>query len=120
MTQKPTYEDLEKQTIDLQKKALRFRYAEQALHAMEVRYRRLIKAVTDYVFTVHLKDGRPVETIHAPSCIPVTGYAPEDFVADPYLWLMMVHEEDRFMVQEYTRHILLGQDLPPIEHRIIR
>jgi PAS domain S-box-containing protein len=120
MTQKPTYEDLEKQIINLQKKALRVRYAEQALNAMEVRYHRLIKAVTDYVFTVHLKDGRPEETIHAPSCIPVTGYSPEDFMADPYLWLMMVHEEDRFMVQEYTRKILLGHDLPPIEHRIIR
>ena len=60
MRQKSPYEDLEKQVIDLQKKALRSRYAEQALHAMEARYRRLINAVTDYVFTVHLKDGRPV------------------------------------------------------------
>jgi PAS domain S-box-containing protein len=120
MTRKPTYEDLEKQIIDLQKKALRSSFAEQALRAMEVRYRRLIKAVTDYVYTVHLKDGLPVETIHAPSCISVTGYSPEDFVADPYLWLMMVHEEDRLKVQEYTRQILRGQDLPPIEHRIIR
>jgi PAS domain S-box-containing protein len=120
MAQKPTYEDLENKIIELQKKALRAGFAEKALHAMEKRYRRLIDAVTDYVFTVRLKDGRPVETIHAPSCISVTGYAPEDFIADPYLWLMMVYEEDRFIVQEHTRQILLGQDLPPIEHRITR
>ncbi|MBN1849178.1 MAG: PAS domain S-box protein [Deltaproteobacteria bacterium] len=120
MAQKPDYEDLGEKITELRKKPLGAGSAEKALHAMEERYRRLIEAVTDYVFTVRLKYGQPVETIHAPSCISVTGYSPEDFVSDPYLWLMMVHEEDRLKIQEYTRQILSGQDLPPIEHRIIR
>ena len=97
------------------------RSAKNAISELEDRYNRLMAAVTDYVYTVRLdKDGRPIETLHAPSCIPVTGYTPEDFAADPYLWLKMVHEEDHFVVQAHIKQVLEGQDMPPIEHRIIR
>jgi len=94
--------------------------ADKALLESEERYRRITEAVTDYVFAVHLKDGHPVETVHSPTCFAVTGYTPEDFASDPQLWLRMVHEEDRDVVQHQAKQVLLGQDVQPIEHRILR
>jgi PAS domain S-box-containing protein len=96
------------------------RRVEQALHQSEERYRRITEAVTDYIFTVRIEDGHPVETVHSPACVAVTGYTPEDFAADPHLWLRMVHEEDREAVQDRIAQVLLGQAVQPLEHRIFR
>ena len=94
--------------------------AEEALRESEERYRRITEAVTDYIFTVRIEDGHPVETVHGPACVAVTGYTPEEFASDPHLWIRMVHEEDRGAVQEQARRVLLGQGVQPIEHRILR
>ncbi len=93
---------------------------EAALRASEERYRRITKTVTDYIFTVRVVDGRAVETIHGPTCVAVTGYAPEEYSSDPYLWFRMVFDEDRAAVQDQANRILSGQDTAPIEHRIVR
>ena len=93
---------------------------ERAVRESEERYRRITEATTDYIFTVRVKDGHPVETVHSPACVAVTGYTPEDFASDPYLWIRMVHEEDRQSVQEQAGGILSRQHMPPIEHRILR
>jgi two-component system cell cycle sensor histidine kinase/response regulator CckA len=93
---------------------------EEALHESEERYRRITGAVTDYIFTVRIEDGHPVETVHGPACIAVTGYPPEEYAYDTYLWFRMVHEEDRAAVQEQARRLILGQDSQPLEHRILR
>jgi PAS domain S-box-containing protein len=94
--------------------------AQKALQAREERYRRMTEAVTDYVFTVRTQNGSPVETIHGSACEPITGYTPEEFKANPYLWIQMVHEDDREAVTEHTAQILSGKEVGPIEHRIIR
>jgi PAS domain S-box-containing protein len=94
--------------------------AEEALRERENRFRRMAEAVTDYVFTVRTKDGRPVETIHGSACVAVTGYGAEDFKANPYLWIQMVHEEDRKAVGEHSAQILAGVEVGPLEHRIVR
>jgi two-component system cell cycle sensor histidine kinase/response regulator CckA len=94
--------------------------AEEALRKSEERYRRITAAVTDYIFTVYTENGHPVETVHGPACIAVTGYTPEEYASDPYLWFCMVHEEDRSAVQGQATQVLLGQDTQPIEHRIWR
>ncbi len=84
------------------------------------RYQRIIEAVTDYVYTVQIENGCPVKTLHNSASVAVTGYSPEDFAADPHLWLMMVVEEDRATVQEQMARVRQGQDVREIEHRIIR
>jgi len=94
--------------------------AEEALRERENRYRRMTEAVTDYVFTVRTEDGRPMETIHGSACLAVTGYEAEDFKVNPYLWIQMVHEEDRNAVEGHTAKILAGAEVGPLEHRIVR
>ncbi len=94
--------------------------AKQALRESEERYQRITQAVTDYIFTVRVQDGRPVETIHGPACVAVTGYTSEDYRANPSLWIQMVHERDRGAVEEHAAQILAGIKVKPLEHRIIR
>ena len=120
MTDKPTYEELEQEVKELKREALQFERAKEVLRESEERYRRITKAVTDYVFRVHIENGRPVDTVHGPGCVAVTGYSPEDFASDPYLWIRMVHEEDRIVVLEQAKQVLMGQNVTPIEHRIRR
>ena len=93
--------------------------AEEALRRSEERYRRLLGSVTDYVYSVELQDGRPVVTTHGPGCVPVTGYTPEDYCADPNLWYRMIYEDDRRAVVEQADRVLLGEGVLPLEHRII-
>ena len=93
---------------------------EEALRESEQRYRHITHAITDYIYTVRMDDGHPVETIHGPACVAVTGYTEEDFKANPNLWIQMVHEEDRRSVQEQAVQILSGAKVGPIEHRIFR
>jgi PAS domain S-box-containing protein len=88
-------------------------------HEVQSRYQRLLKSVTDYVYSVTVKDGKPASTSHGPGCTAVTGYTPEEFEADPYLWLHMVHAGDRAAVLARADQILAGEVPPPLEHRII-
>ncbi len=92
----------------------------EALRESEERYRRITEAVTDYIYTVRVEDGQPVETTHGAACVAVTGYASEEFAANPYLWLSMVDERDQPVVLEQARHVLAGEAVESLEHRITR
>ena len=94
--------------------------AEEALRESEQRYRHITHATTDYIYTVRMEEGHPVETIHGPACVAVTGYTEEDFKANPNLWIQMVHEDDRKLVEAQAVQILSGAKVEPIEHRIFR
>ena len=94
--------------------------AEKALQESEARYRRITEGLTDYQYTVLIENGHAVKTTQSPACVAVTGYKAAEFVANPYLWIQMVHPDDREFVTEHVRQILAGNDVPPMEHRIIR
>jgi PAS domain S-box-containing protein len=94
--------------------------AEYALHESDERYQRIIQAVTDYIYTVRVENGRAVETIHGPACIAVTGYTSEEFKHDTYLWIHMVHEDDREAVRLQAERILSGNPAVALEHRIMK
>ncbi len=96
------------------------RQTQLALQESNERDKHICETVTDYVFTVRIKDGQPIETKHGPMCIAVTGYTAEELAADPNLWIKMVHEEDRRLVREKVSFILKGLKINPFEHRIIR
>ncbi|GJQ64590.1 MAG: hypothetical protein SCALA702_36430 [Melioribacteraceae bacterium] len=85
----------------------------------EDRYSRLIDYLTDYVYTVKIWDGEVVETEHGPGCYSVTGYYSDDYREDPKLWYRMVHEDDKEAVLEQANKALAGEEVNPLEHRII-
>ncbi len=63
----------------------RRRAAEDALKESEQRYRRLLDSVTDYIYTVRTDNS--AATFHGSACLAVTGYGPEEYAADPLLWM---------------------------------
>ncbi|MGA9405726.1 MAG: PAS domain-containing protein, partial [Bacteroidota bacterium] len=86
---------------------------------IEQRYAKLINYLTDYIYTVTIKDGIVVDTFHGPGCVSVTGYTSDDYKKDPQLWYRMVHHKDREKVLEQARLALAGKEASPLEHRII-
>jgi len=96
------------------------RHTQLRLQETEERDNFICETVTDYVFTVRLKDGNTVETSHGPTCVAVTGYSPEEFAADPDLWIKIVHEQDQALVRQYAALVLSGKRVNPFEHRIVR
>lgn len=117
---KPIYAELEQIVTELKEKVLENEEAEEAVRESEERFRRISEAVMDYLFCVRIENGRPVETVHGTNCVSVTGHTPEDFKSNPYLWIQMVHKDDKALVLEQARSVLLGLDSQPIEHRILR
>lgn len=90
----------------------------EQLRGSETRYRRLLESVISYVYTVTFKNGLPDATVHGPGCEAVTGFTPEDYATDFYLWYQMVHDDDRPLVVEVGQRIL-HESLPiSLEHRI--
>ncbi|HNX97679.1 MAG TPA: PAS domain S-box protein, partial [Candidatus Aminicenantes bacterium] len=96
------------------------RAALEALKQSEDRYRQLLGAITDYIYTVEVKNGAAVNTVHGPGAEGVTGFTVADFAADPYLWFRMVHPDDREWVTRQANDWLAGKGQPAIEHRIVR
>ena len=91
----------------------------KALRQSEERFRTLVESVTDYTYRVTVQDGRVVETTHGPGCLGVTGYPPEEFLADPELWFRISHPEDQAAVLDPAAKLSSGRKAPPLEHRII-
>jgi PAS domain S-box-containing protein len=83
------------------------------------RSKRLLKYLTDYIYTVKIKDGKVVGTYHGAGCFSVTGYKSSDYTKNPDLWISMVHEDDRELVVEQSDSALIGENVKPIEHRIL-
>ncbi len=93
---------------------------EKALKESEGRYKSMVSAVTAYTYSVDLSQVGAISTQHSTGCIPVTGYNPEDYESDPYLWYKMIYPDDKMIVDNSIKEILAGHKVPPIEHRVIR
>ena len=93
--------------------------AHDLLRDRERRYRQLFAAVTSYAYTVNVENSVSVSTSHGDGCMAVTGYQPEDYEADPDLWMNMIHPDDLDMVLSQVANVLKGEQVLPIEHRIL-
>jgi len=94
--------------------------AEEELRESEERYKIILDAITSYVYSVSIENGKPVETIHDIRCIAITGYSPDDYYNDPNLWINIVPEEDRDLVKKQIDQVFSQKETTAIEHRIIR
>jgi len=110
---------LRRRVAELKTLCAHCRAAEEAARHSEERYRRLLESVTDYIYTVTVRDGEAVATSHGPGCLAVTGYSAEEYRQNPLLWLSMVPEDDRPAVLAQSQSVLSGADASPLEHRIV-
>jgi PAS domain S-box-containing protein len=89
------------------------------LRQSEKRFRSLVQNINEYIYFVDYCGDHPVLFFHSPQSVNVTGYTPEEYQAQPGIWLSMIHDEDRKAVLDYLAGVRSGNCLPPIEHRII-
>jgi PAS domain S-box-containing protein len=106
-------------TFGISRDVTELKRAEEALRESEARYRELLTTITDYIYTVWIKDGVQVGTTYGKGCIAVTGYLPEDFAAEPYLWHRIVHPDDQALVDGNILRVKRGEVPGQIEYRII-
>jgi sigma-B regulation protein RsbU (phosphoserine phosphatase) len=108
----------QKQYLALVHDSTERKQAEEALQKSEARYKSLVAAVTDYIYTVEVREGQAVKTVHGAGCIAVTGYTPEEYEADPLLWYRMIVADDRDTVVAQAARVITGEAVP-LEHRIV-
>jgi PAS domain S-box-containing protein len=84
---------------------------EKDLRESEERFRRLSENAIDVIYRYRLKPDAGFEYV-SPATVKLTGYAPEEYYADPLLARKIVHPEDR---DQYRQHFsspeLLGAPL---------
>jgi len=115
---KQSYDAVMRTNEELQREVKRRIQTESDLRASEQRYRQLLGAVTTYTYSVEIDQGVPASTQHSLGCQAATGYAPEEYAANRYLWMAMVYPDDREMVEGHIARILKGENMPPLVHRI--
>jgi PAS domain S-box-containing protein len=94
--------------------------ASQASLEQESRYHQLRETIADYHYHVLVDEGRIVEKRHGAKCSEITGYRPEEYAANAGLWIDLVHEDDRSVVEQQIGQVLLGEQPAAIEYRICR
>jgi PAS domain S-box-containing protein len=62
-------------------------------------FRLLTEHADEIVYRMRLKPEQRFEYV-SPSAAAITGYTPEEYYADPYLWLKIVHPDDRHMLEK--------------------
>ena len=83
--------------------------AEQALRESDERYRLILSNVDEIVYVVGIENGNPLESraqFVSEGVERIAGYAVEDFLRDPGLWLRAIHPDDLSAVEQATRRIL--------------
>lgn len=83
------------------------------------RYEHLTAAAKAFIFTVIVKGGHAVYTIHYPGVFGITGYTEEEYASQPLLWFNMIYPEDKDVVLQQITQLLRGKTPPPIKHRIL-
>uniref|UniRef100_A0A831UB69 histidine kinase n=1 Tax=Geobacter metallireducens TaxID=28232 RepID=A0A831UB69_GEOME len=90
--------------------------AEKALRESEERYRIVADYSADWDFWIG-PDGALIYV--SPACLDVTGYAPEEFYADPGLNGAIVHPDDREMMARHNEEALVSCEKNAMELRIV-
>jgi len=93
------------------------RRLEEALKASEMRFRRIAENAQDLIYRMSLPDGK-YEYV-SPASVAITGYAPDEFYANPLLIRKVIHPDwSDFFSQEWEN--LKRGEMPPVyEFKII-
>ena len=84
---------------DLDKSEEQRKHVEAKLHGMEERFRELVENAHDIVYRYRLVAPQGLEYV-SPAVTSLTGYTPDEFYADPKLFLKMAHPDDREQVSQ--------------------
>jgi len=85
----------------------------------ESRFRDLVNEVPEYLYSIEFSKGKISNTFHSANCQEITGYSPNEYAENQYLWIKMIHKDDRARVLEFIQCLQQPLYCKSIEHRII-
>src|SRR3990172_241440 len=92
------------------------REAETRLAEAEARYRSLVEQVPAVVYA----DDGELTTYVSPQIHEILGVTPEGYIADPDMWMEMVHPDDRELVRAQSEAFLRGEGGDLSDYRMVR
>jgi len=92
------------------------RDAEARLAEAEARYRSLVEQIPAVVYA----DEGKVTTYVSPQILEILGVTPEEYMADPEMWIRMVHPDDRAIVQAESDAFIAGEGGDLTDYRMVR
>ncbi len=120
MSEKPTYEELEKRILDLEAEILEVRQSEESIRDREARLRSMANQVPEmlYQFVMH-RDGTYSVPYFNDRVYQFTGYKPEEIVKDPYVMGKTLHPDDVGILQEKISQSVKNLSEISVEYRLI-
>ncbi|MGH2653453.1 MAG: EAL domain-containing protein [Actinomycetota bacterium] len=101
-------------------------HAQEALRESEERYRTIVEYVPVVVYVAEA-GPKGVWTYVSPQIERMLGFTPEEWLADPELWLGRIHPEDRdrvvdeeLLMVEQARSRPAADSVIPLEYRMVR
>lgn len=93
---------------------------ELELRASETLHRRMIGAITDYIYLFrHLEDNREDKIYVSNAIERLLGYSPDALLTNPDLWVSLIHPDDQAAAHaQYVR--LIGGESSETEYRLRR
>lgn len=111
--------DLAEMNLRLQEDISQRQLVEAALRKSEERLRHLLSATSTFFCRFKIENGLPLFIEHGAGCEDVTGYTPEDYDADPSLWISMIPQDDQAAVLGAIQRITKTNAPIWIQHPIV-
>jgi hypothetical protein len=80
---------------------------EEALHAAEAKYRALVEQIPAIIYTAEINEQSSTLYV-SPQIESILGFTPEEWMADPDLWLKQLYPDDRQRVLDKERAVVAG------------
>lgn len=95
--------------------------AETALREAETRYRTLVEQVAAVIYLDIVDEDLERTTVYmSPQMTTLTGYSPDELIADPKIWEKMIPPEDAARIHAANRRSSKTGEPFDVEYRIIR
>jgi len=90
----------------------------EELRRSEELYRETVNAIPDYLYKVKWEKGELKPELCTPAAEEITGYPPQAYLDDPWLWFKIIHPDDKPMVRALLARLFQGETVTG-EFRVI-